>query len=86
MKSLKNNENHGNNELTKNLYKTLWNQLKFPFMESVNKTFHTKTLSISQRQAIISSLRKKTGINDTWKTGDQFPFKMVTKKFCLKLF
>lgn len=86
MNSLKNNENSGNNGLTKKFCKNLWNQVKTPLMESANQTFHIKTLSISQRETVIHLLRKKTGINDTCKTGDQFPFKIVTQRFCHKLF
>ena len=45
-------------------------------MENVNQAFHTKILSISQRQAAIKLIeKKKTGINVTYvslKTGDQF--------------
>ena len=32
-------------------------------MESVNQAFRTKILSISQRQAVIKLIEKKTGIN-----------------------
>ena len=32
-------------------------------MESVNQAFRTKVLSISQRQAVIKLIEKKTGIN-----------------------
>ena len=34
-------------------------------MESVKQAFHTKILSISQRQAVIKLIEKKTGINVT---------------------
>ena len=38
--------------------------LKTPLMESINQAFRTKTLSVSQKQAVIKMIEKKTGIND----------------------
>ena len=49
MKSMKNNKTPSNEGLTKEFYETFWHELKTPLMESVNQTFHTKILSISQR-------------------------------------
>ena len=63
MKSMKNNKTPGNNGLTKEFYETFWDELKTPLMESVNQAFHTEILSISQRQAVIKLIEKKTGIN-----------------------
>ena len=45
--------------MTKEFYETIWDQLKTPLMESVNQAFHTKILSISQRQAVIKLIEKK---------------------------
>ena len=59
MKSMKNNKVPGNDGLTKEFYKTFWDELKTPLMESVNQAFHTKILSISQRQAVIKLIEKK---------------------------
>ena len=59
MKSMKNNKTPGNNGLTKEFYETFWNELKTPLMKSINHAFHTKTLSISQRQAVIKLIEKK---------------------------
>ena len=59
MKSIKNNKTPGNNGLTKEFYETFWDELKTPLMESVNQAFHTKILSISQRQAVIKLIKKK---------------------------
>ena len=39
-------------------------KLKTRLMESVNQAFRTKTISVSQRQAVIKMIEKKTGIND----------------------
>ena len=50
---MKNNKTPGNDGLSKEFYKTFWDELKTPLMESVNKTFHTNTLNISKRQAVI---------------------------------
>ena len=65
MKSMKNNKTAGNDGLTKEFYETFWDELKTPLMESVNQTFHTKILSISQTQAVFKLTEKKTGINIT---------------------
>ena len=59
MKSMKNNKTPGNDGLTKEFYETFWDELKTPLMESVNQAFHTKILSISQRQAVIKLIEKK---------------------------
>lgn len=53
MKSIKNNKTVGNDGLTKQFYESFWDELKILLMESVNRAFHTKTLSILQRQAVI---------------------------------
>ena len=44
MQGMKNTKTFGNDGLTKEVYKTFWNEVKTPFMESVYKAFHTKTL------------------------------------------
>ena len=63
MKSMKNSKTPGNDGLTKEVYETLWDELKIPLMESVNQAFQTKILSISQRHAAIKLNEKKPGIN-----------------------
>ena len=61
MKSMKNNKTPGNNGLTKEFYEIFWDELKTSLMESVNQAFHTKILSISQRQAVIKLIKKTPG-------------------------
>ena len=39
-------------------------KLKTRLMESVNQAFRTKTIYVSQRQAVTKMIEKKTGIND----------------------
>ena len=51
---MKNDKTPGNDGLTKEFYKTFWNELKTPLMTSINQAFHTKIWSISQRQAVIN--------------------------------
>ena len=62
MKSI-NNKTPCNVELTKekNFTKKTWDELKTVLMESVNQAFHTKILSISQRQAVIKLIEKRPG-------------------------
>ena len=59
MKSMKNNKTPGNDGLTKEFYETFWDKLKTPLMESINRDFYTKILSISQRQPVIKLIEKK---------------------------
>ena len=59
MNSMKYNKTPGNNRLTKEFYKTFWDKPKTSLMESVNQAFHTKTVSISQRQALIKLIEKR---------------------------
>ena len=59
MNGMKNNKTPGNDGMTKDFYETFWDELKTPLMESVNQAFHTKILSISQRQAVIKVIEKK---------------------------
>ena len=66
MTSMKNNKTPDNDGLTKEFEKTFWDELKTSLMESVNQAFHTKILSISQREAVTKLIeKKKTGINAT---------------------
>ena len=60
---MKNNKTPSNDGLTKEFYKTFWDELKTPLMKSINQDFHTKILSISQRQGAIKLIEKKTRIN-----------------------
>ena len=59
MNGMKNNKTPGNDGITKDFYENFWDELKTPLMESVNQAFHTKILSISQRQAVIKVIEKK---------------------------
>ena len=56
---MKNNKTPGNDGLTKEFYETFWDKLKTPLMESINRDFYTKILSISQRQPVIKLIEKK---------------------------
>ena len=62
---MKNNKFSVNDGLAKEFYETFWDELKTPLMESGNQVFHTKMLSILQRQAVIKFIEKKTGIDVT---------------------
>ena len=68
MKSMKNNKTLGKNELIKEFFENVQDELKTPLMESVNQTFHLKILSIPQRQVVIKLIQKTR----PEKTGDQF--------------
>ena len=55
----------GNDGLTKEFYETFCNELKKIFVDSVLAAKETSHLSISQRQAIIKLIEKKTEIRDS---------------------
>ena len=59
LKTMENNKTPGTDGLTSELYRYFWKLLS-PFMvDSFNFAFRNGTLSISQRQAIISLITKK---------------------------
>lgn len=49
----------GDDGLTKKVYETFWYELKTPLLESINLSTLNKTLSISNRQAVIPFIEKK---------------------------
>ena len=72
MKSMKNDKSAGNDGLTKEFYVTFWNDIKATFVSSLKQGKERKELSISQRQAIIKLIEKRTGIKDTLKIEELF--------------
>ena len=59
LKDFSHNKSPGNNGLTKEFYETFWEELKQPFMNSLNQAKVSKKLVTSQRQAVIKLLEKK---------------------------
>ena len=59
LKSFSNNKSTGNDGLTKEFYGTFWEELKQPFMNSLNQAKVSKKLATSQRQVVIKLLEKK---------------------------
>ena len=57
--SMSKEKSPGNDGLTKEYYVTFWDQLKIPFMKSLEESKTKGYLTISQRQAIIKLLEKK---------------------------
>ena len=62
---MQNNKSSGNDGLTKEFYETFWNELKEIFVDFVLEAKEKGHLSISQRQAIIKLIEKKTEIKDS---------------------
>ena len=58
-KSIDNNKSPGNDRLSKEFYKCLWDEVKKPFLASIYKAFLNQELSTSQKQAVIKMLEKK---------------------------
>ena len=56
---MRNNKTPGNDRLPKEFYKTFWDELKNSLMESINRAFYTKILSISQRETVSNFIEKK---------------------------
>ena len=59
MKSFSSNKSRGNDGLAKHFYETFWEEMKQPFMNSLNQAKVSKKLVTSQRQAAIKLLEKK---------------------------
>ena len=65
MKSVPNNKTPGNDGQSKDFYKTFWKDIKDVFITSLKQAKIEGSLSISERQAVIKLLEKKTEIKDT---------------------
>ena len=62
----------GNDGLTIEFYKIFWEHLKHPLFNSAVYSKLHGSLSVSQKQAIIKLLEKKTKIKGTLRIGDQY--------------
>ena len=56
---MSNNKSPGNDDLKKEFFETLWNELKEIFVDSLLEAKEKGHLSISQRQTIIKLIEKK---------------------------
>ena len=74
LKGMENNKSPGNDGLTKEFYDTFWTEIKGPLLDSIHHAQVTKQLSISQKQAIIKLIEKKTKTKDMLKIGVQFHY------------
>ena len=72
LKSMENNESHGNDGLSKEFYECFWNEIKKPFLTSIHEAFLNQELSSSQKQAVIKMLEKKLKTKDSLKSGGRY--------------
>ena len=56
---MQNNKTPGNDGLTKEFYGTLWNEIKYIFLKSLEQAKEKNQLSASQHQAVIKLIEKK---------------------------
>ena len=54
-----NNESPGNDRLTKEFFKTFWEEIKIHLCNSIRKSYQNGELSTTQRQAVIKLIEKK---------------------------
>ena len=64
---MSNNKSPGNDDLKKEFFETLWNELKEIFVDSLLEAKEKGHLSISQRQTIIKLIKKKKQKRETYK-------------------
>ena len=62
---MQNHKSPGSDGLTKEFYETFWIELKPIFVDSVLEAKEKGHLSISQKQAIVNLIEKKTEIRDS---------------------
>ena len=60
LKNIPTNKTPGNNDLSREFYETLWVDIKDVFINSLKQAKIEGSLSISQKQAVIKLLEKKT--------------------------
>ena len=76
-----NNKALENDGITKEFYKAFWDDLKIPYLSSVNKAFKVGQLSTSQKQLVIKLIKKRTNIHDLLKIGDLFLVSTLTQNW-----
>ena len=74
LKSVKNDKTPGNDGLSKEFYKVLWNDVKIPSLVSIKDGFIIEEIRNSKKQAVIKLIEKKEReAKDLLRTGDQYP-------------
>ena len=59
LSSMKNEKSPGNDELTKEFYTAFFDELGSPLLKTFNSSFVKDELSSSQKQAVITLIKKK---------------------------
>ena len=80
LKSILNNKTTGKDGLTKEFWKTFWNEIKYVFLKPPKQDKEKSQLSISQYQAVIKLIEEKIVIKSTLKTGEQYYYLTLIQK------
>ena len=90
MKSISNNKSLGKDGLTKKFCENFWEELKQPFMNSLNEAKVSRKLVKSQRQAVMKLLENKDNdkrLMSNWRAISllNVDYKIILKTFASRL-
>ena len=81
LKQMKNGKSPGIDGYPAEIFKIFWKKLKFFVPKAYNWSYTKGEMSISLWQCLISCIPKATNLEYFLRTGDQFPFYLVSTKF-----
>ena len=71
---MENDKLPGDDGLSKEFYVCFCNEIKNPFLASIQGAFPNQELSSSQKQSVIKMLEKKIKAKDSLKTGGRYHY------------
>ena len=75
LKNMKNNKTPGSDGLPPEFYKIFWKETKVYLLRSINAAYHSKELSITQKQGVITCLPKGNKTRTYYKLATYIPTK-----------